>query len=233
MKIAIMQPYFFPYIGYFQLAQAVDTFVFYDDVNFIKRGWINRNRILLNGMEHLITIPCVKVSQNKLINEVEVDYDHPDLLKLPKKLLQAYHNAPNRDVVVGMVNDLLRSRAATIAEMAAMSVQSVYNFLGIDKKFKMASLEDYDNKQLEKADRLIDIVTKEGSISYVNAIGGSEIYSKEYFEEKGIKLEFLKPEISPYPQMVNEFIPGLSVLDMLMMESKENIRSHFNNYRLV
>ena len=86
MKIAIMQPYIFPYIGYFQLINAVDTFVFYDDVKFIKRGWINRNKILVNGEESLITFPCIKVSQNKEIREIEIDLSDKQYEKILKTI---------------------------------------------------------------------------------------------------------------------------------------------------
>ena len=233
MKIAIMQPYFFPYLGYFQLIQAVDVFVFYDDVNFIKKGWINRNRILLNNEDHLITIPCIKVSQNKLINEVLVNYDDSEISKMTKTLNHAYHLAPNFKSVMGLFEKVMGEKHRTISELAIQSVKSVCEYLEIEKSFKTSSCSDYGNRHLIKGDRLMDIAKREGLADYVNAIGGSEIYTKEEFARNGIRLEFLKPALNPYAQRSNNFVSGLSILDALMFERKDVVKNHLINYSLI
>src|SRR5215211_7424377 len=122
MKLAIMQPYIFPYVGYFQLIDAVEKFIFYDDVNFIKKGWINRNRILLHGKDYVITIPLKEVSQNKLICEVEVDWANKELQKVKQSIEHAYKKAPFFKEVMPLINMVLLSEKKTISELAAYSV---------------------------------------------------------------------------------------------------------------
>ena len=233
MRIAIMQPYVFPYLGYFQLINEADLFVFYDDVNFIKRGWVNRNRILLNKQEHLITIPCLQASQNKLINEVAVDFASPELKKVFKTIQQAYQKSPNYAAVIPWVESIF-FKEQTISQFAISFVEETYNYLGVEKAFKISSRGNYNNQHLVKADRLIDICKKEGITNYVNAIGGMEIYTKEYFSSHGVDLQFLKPTISPYHQgMGEQFVPGLSILDVLMYESKDSVIEKISEGQLV
>lgn len=237
MAIAIMQPYVFPYIGYFQLVYAADVFVFYDDVNFINRGWINRNRILLNGKDHLFTIPCKDASQNRLIKDIEVVDEEQSMHDLLSTIKQAYNKAPYFEEVYSLVEQILFAPSTdavvpdlhvpslsnrSISGIAINSVTSICDYLGLHRTFKTSS-ELYDNQELKKADRLIDICHKEGITDYINASGGKEIYTKEYFRENGISLSFLNSELYEYPQFKNEFVPWLSIIDVLMFNSREDI----------
>ena len=233
MKVAVMQPYFFPYIGYFQLLAASDTFVFYDDVNFIKRGWINRNNILLSNVAHRITVPCEKASQNKLIKDIAVNYSAPELAKLRKSIQHAYAKAPNFESVFGLFNEVLDKGCNSIASLAGESVKAVANYLGFQKEFKYSSEQGYGNTELDRADRLIDITQKEQSETYINAIGGIDLYEKEYFSSKGVSLGFVEPVLEPYTQWGNEFVKGLSILDALMFADKEQVMEMIHKYRLV
>lgn len=229
-----MQPYVFPYIGYFQLVKAVDTFVFYDDVNFINRGWINRNRILLNGEAHRITIPCIKPSQNKLINETEVNVEHPNFDKLLVTLAMAYKKAPHFDEVMPLVERCFRKEPQMISDMAAESITAVSDYLELNVAFKTSSKEDYGNTELQRADRLIDTVKKEGMTDYVNAIGGQDIYTKEYFADRGVKLSFLEPSLPEYRQFGGSpFASGLSIIDALMFLDKQGVVDMLGRYKLV
>lgn len=223
MRLAVMQPYIFPYIGYFQMIQAVDLFVFYDDVNFIKRGWINRNRILIQGAPHLITVPCKSVSLNKLINEIEVDYENKGVFKAIRSIDQAYKKAPHYSSVMPLVNKVFKNSGPRISDLAASSIKEVCAYLGLKKEFKVSSEEGYD-RSLNRADRLIDICKKEGASEYVNAAGGMELYSKPYFQNLGVDLYFINPELRHYKQFKNEFVSGLSIIDVLMFNSVEHIR---------
>ena len=225
MKIAIMQPYIFPYIGYFQLIHAADIFVFYDDVNYINRGWINRNRILLNGKDQLFTIPCKEASQNKLIKDIEVLADKKALQKMLATMQVAYKKAPFFADVYPVIEKVFNvNEGDTISEMAIASVADVCKYLSINKIFKKSS-EEYNNRELKKADRLIDICHLEGISNYVNPPGGREIYTKEYYGAKDVDLEFLISERVDYEQFDNEFVPWLSIIDILMFNSKEDICS--------
>ena len=149
MKVAIMQPYFFPYIGYFQLINSVDKFIFYDDVNFINRGWINRNRILLNGESHFLTIQLKNASQNKLINEVEfID----NRIKLLKTIEHAYKKAPFYHLIVPVLSDCLTIQTNKISELAQYSVIQTCKYLDIETEFELSSKLYSDTKGLEKAE---------------------------------------------------------------------------------
>ncbi len=222
MKIAIMQPYIFPYIGYFQLVHATDIFVFYDDVNFINRGWINRNRILVNGKDLLFTIPCKEASQNKLIKDIAVLDDAKSLQKTLTTMQAAYKKAPCFAAVYPIIEQVLQVQNISVSQMAADSVISVCNYLGLKRTFKVSS-EEYNNRELKKADRLIDICHVEGISNYVNPSGGKEIYTKEYYKSNNVDLDFLVPERIAYSQFNNEFVPWLSIIDVLMFNSKEDI----------
>ncbi len=226
MSIAIMQPYIFPYIGYFQLVYASKTFVFYDDVNFINRGWINRNRILLNGKDHVFTVSCKDASQNKLIKDIEVLNDAKALQKTVTTIATAYKKAPHFQAVMPIIEQVLQFREGlTIADMAIESVTAICNYLNVERVFK-ASSREYNNQELKKADRLIDICHVEGIEHYINAPGGKEIYTKEYFQEQRVKLDFLMSEKQEYAQFKNEFVPWLSIIDIVMFVDKKAILEH-------
>lgn len=232
MRTAIMQPYFFPYIGYFQLINAVDKFIILDDVNYIKKGWINRNRILLNGKDYLFTIPCEKISQNKLINEVEVIKDEKAVNKFLKTINNAYSKAPYFSEVFELVEGVFKFDKVLISELAYGSITSVLNFLGIEKNIVFSS-KNYSNSEFKKADRLIDICKMNNADIFINSSGGKELYDKVEFNKNGIKIYFIKNIITPYNQFENNFIPGLSIIDVLMFNTKDEIKEMLNQYELI
>ncbi|KAB2847252.1 MAG: WbqC family protein [Melioribacteraceae bacterium] len=231
-KIAIMQPYIFPYIGYFQLINAVDKFVLYDDVNFINKGWINRNRILLNGKDYLFTIPCEKASQNKLINEVEVKQEEKAVEKFLKTIKSSYNKAQFFTNVYEIIEKVFQFDKMLISEFAYKSIYSVMNYLGIEKEIVFSSKE-YSNRELKKADRLIDICRQENCTNYINSIGGKDLYDKKYFEQNGISISFLKTENIEYNQFGNPFVPNLSIIDVLMFNDKNTVMKFLNQYTLI
>ena len=233
MAVAIMQPYFFPYLGYFQLVQSVDHFVFYDDVMFIKKGWINRNRILMQGNEFLFTIPLEKQSQNKTIRESSISWgkEFPD--KFMNQLDSAYKKAPNYAEVRALVVQVLHNQCESLADLATESVQATWAYLGLEKKFYLSS-ELPVSKDLGRAERLMEITKSLGESSYINAINGQELYEKSLFKECGIELHFLKPNLSSYPQGTSkEFVHGLSMIDVLMWNKKEDVIQWLKDYQLI
>jgi hypothetical protein len=231
-QIAIMQPYIFPYIGYFQLIQTVDKFVFYNDVNFIKKGWIHRNRILLNGKEFLFTIPCADISQNRKICETELAMDAKERNKFLMTLVQSYKRAPFFEKIYSFIERIVNKEFQHIDELAMESVQQVCSLLDIKTELT-ESKNQYGNEELRKADRLIDICNKEKILSYINPVGGQEIYAKEYFLERGISISFIKSNPISYPQFDKEFIPGLSIIDVLMFNDNERISAYLRNFELL
>lgn len=234
VSIAVMQPYIFPYVGYFQLIYAVDEFVFYDDVNFIKQGWINRNRLLSNGKDCMFTIPLDKASSFTEIKDLSV---HPILYaKWKKKFLkgieQSYKKAPHFSPVYKLICEVMETPQG-ISDMAESSITSVMDYLAIKKNVYKSSLRFKDSKGLDRADRLIEICKKTGARTYVNLIGGAELYSNDYFNLRGVTLQFLKPSIEPYKQFKDDFVPGLSIIDVLMFNSKDECIDLFNTYEIV
>jgi hypothetical protein len=233
MKIAIMQPYLFPYVSYFQLVNSVDEFVFYDDVNFIVKGWINKNRILLNNTDFTFTVPCLKISQNKLINEIFFEQNTKEYRNIIKSIELAYKKAPNFDQVFPLVLNILNEPINNISDLAMNSVTKISRFLELNTRFKISSVDFSITKGLPKADRLIEISKLSSGEDYINAIGGQELYDKEYFRERKINLNFIKSKEIIYSQFNNEFISGLSIIDVLMFNSIEEIKLLLDKYELV
>lgn len=235
MKIAIMQPYFFPYIGYFQLFKSVDVYVFYDDVNYIKKGWINRNYILLNKKKHLLTVPCKSISQNKPINCIQIDKENKTYKKILKTVAVAYKNkAPYFDYVFPVLKNVMHSNSCTISMLAIESITSVSTYLGIKNKMLVSSRDFSETKNLRNSERIITICKKLGATEFINAIGGMALYDKNYFYEQGIRLSFIKPfENICYAQGNNQqFIPWLSMIDVLMFNSPETVNMMLDRYIL-
>ena len=234
MSVAMMQPYLFPYLGYFQLLNAVDVFIFADDVNFIKGGFIHRNKILFQNEEYYITVPCEKKSQNKLINEVclsKKTKGYPDNILLTIK--QAYAKAPFFTDVFPIIESIFNSGIDNISTIAAASVESVSKYLELNVDFKFSSVSFNHTKGQERSIRLINITKELGGTTYINPIGGANIYNKEYFESQGIKLDFLESEAITYPQFNDKFIPRLSIIDVLMFNSREDVNKLLNKYRII
>ena len=228
-----MQPYFFPYLGYFQLVQAVDHFVFYDDVMFIKKGWINRNRILMQGNEFLFTIPLEKQSQNKTIRESTVSWGKEFPNKFMNQLDSTYKKAPNYAEVRGLVEQVLNRKFESLADLASESVQATWTYLGLEKKFYQSSQLSV-SEDLGRAERLIEITKFLGESNYINAVNGQELYEKGFFKENGIDLHFLKPNLIPYLQgTTKEFVNGLSMIDVLMWNKKEDVVQWVENFQLI
>lgn len=216
MKLAIMQPYLFPYLGYFQLIHASDKFVFYDDVNFIKNGWINRNRLLLDGKPHYFTVPLSGASSFESIRKTRFE---PDDGRWRRKLLGtfqlAYRRAPFAAAGLQLVEETFAMRGDSVADLARHSVKLVLAYLGLERVVVDTST-DYGNAHLKGQERVIDICTREQAETYVNAPGGLELYDQAAFATAGIDLRFLRGELPEYPQGHHPFVPGLSILDSIM-----------------
>ena len=232
MKIAIMQPYFFPYIGYWQLINAVDRYVIYDDVNFIKKGWINRNNILINGQPKLINLQISKASQNKLINEIELLGNEKYNVKLLKTIKASYKKAPYYEEVFPLIKNIIEQDEKNLAKFLAESIVEISKYLGIKTKFVMSS-DIEKNNSLRGQDKIIEICKILGADEYINAIGGQKLYSYSDFVTKGIGLKFLQTGDIEYKQFKSEFVPNLSIIDVMMFNSVEEINNMLNDYELI
>jgi hypothetical protein len=224
MKLAIMQPYFFPYVGYFQLIGAVDKFVFYDDVNFIKNGWINRNRLYLAGDVRYITVPLSGASPFEKINQVAVLPGDGWRQKMLESVRHSYSKAPHFEVVNELLSSVVLANEHRIGELAKKSVIAVCDYLGLQTEFVMTSV-DYANESLSGTERVLDICAREGARDYINLPGGRALYDDGVFRNRGLALHFIQPRLTPYKQFSPEFEAGLSMLDVLMFNSSDAVAS--------
>lgn len=233
-KVAIMQPYIFPYLGYLSLVLEVDHFVFYDDVNFIKNGWINRNNLLLSGKAVRFTVPVVRASQNELIKDTFIHDLDAFRKKFVSQLTHGYSKAPFFQSTMYFVEETLNFESKNISDLASRSVINFFSHIGIKKSFLYSSTDFHESSGLSKEDRLISITKSLGSHRYINAIGGKSLYSKEYFSGRGVKLNFLLPKIAPYQQLkVSDFQGGLSIIDVMMNTPQQKILEHLKRYEIV
>lgn len=217
MKIAVMQPYFLPYIGYFQMVNSVDTFIFYDNITYIKNGWINRNKIK-GGT--IFTIPLHKQSSNCLIQDTKILNDLRNTKKILKTIQQTYSKSPYFSEVFDIVEDLFQNQPSTISELAINSIIKFSKYLNIDTKFKIASKENY-KKGSDKVTSLINICSQEQIYNYVNPIGGQSLYNKKDFLSYGVNLNFIQTH------------PSLSIIDECFNQSKEELLIKLNQYEFI
>ena len=230
MKLAIMQPYLFPYIGYFQLIQAADKFVVYDNIQFTKKGWINRNRILVNGKDEFITLPLKKDSDFLNINERKLaDTFTTDRIKLLRKINEAYKKAPEFKPVFSLLESVINSNEENLFYFIFQSIQAVCKYLDIATEFVISSALTIDH-QLKAQDKVIAICKTLKASKYINPIGGLDLYSKETFKQNNIELNFIKTNVVEYKQFSDEFVPALSIIDVLMFNPKEKVQQYVQSY---
>jgi len=226
VTLGIMQPYFFPYIGYFQLLAAVDRFVVYDDVTFIKQGWINRNRMLINGEAVFFTVPLANKSSSTAIRDTAVS-DAPEHRRWAEKLLKsfdnAYRRAPHFAETYPVLERVLTNATSRVAELAVDSIRAVADRLQISTPIVETS-SVYGNADLHGEERVLAICRAEQATRYVNVSGGRELYSRERFAAEGIDLRFIQPRAIEYPQFGGPFVPWLSIVDVLMFNPVERVR---------
>lgn len=229
MTIGIMQPYFMPYIGYFQLMKAVDKYIIYDDVNYIKGGWVSRNYLLINGEKKMFTITLKEASPNKLFNEIEIK---DDFKKLMKTLQLNYSKSVNFKEAMVLMERIISFPNKQLSQFIANSFQEILNYLSIDTELILSS-NIYKNNTLKGQEKVLNICNILGANTYYNAVGGQELYSKEKFKENGIMLNFIETMIQPYPQPhTRSFVPSLSMIDVLMNNSKEEINALLDSFIL-
>jgi hypothetical protein len=233
MKTAIMQPYFFPYIGYYQLINAVDLFVFLDDVNYIKKGWINRNNILLNGEAHLFTISIQNGSQNKLICDTQLNFSLQEKLKFLNKIKSAYKKAPYFQNFYPVLEQITLYENEDLTNYLVNSFKQTLSYLKIERKILLSSHIEKDNS-LKAQNKIIDICKKLHTDTYINPIGGIHLYDGKFFEKNNIQLKFIKTisEEIKYKQFDNNFIENLSFIDLLMFNSVDKIKFFLEQFNL-
>ncbi len=232
MKLGIMQPYFMPYIGYWQLMNTVDTYVIYDDVNYIKGGWINRNQILINGKAKYLTIPVLGASPNKTINEIKIDTNPKIIDKKLRMIKGAYQKAPYYKETIDIIEKILTYQEADIVKFLQNSFKTIKDYLRIKTDFILSSNINKEER-LQGQDKVLDICKRLGAKEYYNAIGGYKLYSFSDFEEENIRLRFLKTNRIEYKQFNNDFQKNLSIIDVMMFNSRETVIGMLDQYTVI
>lgn len=222
--IAMMQPYWFPYLGYFQLIAAADTFVLGDDLQYIKDGWINRNRILAAGQPWMFSLPLKKAPSGLNINQRELSDDVEQAQrKLLRTLTLNYARAPHSDVTLPLLERILLHPERNLARALEFSIRELCAFLSIDTPLLRASdlgISDIQDKQ----DRVLKTMKKLGGERFLNPIGGLDLYEDELFKRNELELRFHRMSALIYPQFKGPFVANLSIIDVLMFNPVEQVR---------
>jgi hypothetical protein len=233
MKVAIMQPYFFPYIGYFQLINSVDKFIIYDNIQYTKKGWINRNKILVNSSDKIITLPIKKDSDYLDIKErVLANIWEQEKIKMLNLIKSSYKKSPYFNKVYPVISSIFEVPNTNLFEFLLNSLHLLNSYLKIKTKITISSDINIDHS-LKSTDKVIAICKEFNTNTYINAIGGQKLYNVKDFKNEGIDLKFIKSSPLTYKQYDNEFIPWLSIIDVLMFNKKQDIIKQLNNYTLI
>lgn len=230
-KIGVMQPYFLPYIGYFQLIYMVDEFVLYDNIEFTKKGWINRNRMLQNGKSEYFTLPLRKgsdyldVSQRFLADTSEIE-----LSKILRRITANYRKAPFFRDFYPVLEDVFLSKKKNLFEFIYQSIQSVLNYLDIETSIIVSSDLSNEISFLKKEKKVLEICKALNASSYINPSGGKDLYNKNEFKVENINLEFCKTKSIKYTQFKNDFIEHLSIIDVCMFNDKQTVKSFLKDF---
>jgi hypothetical protein len=232
MRIAIMQPYLLPYIGYFQLINCVDKFVVYDNIQYSKKGWINRNRILVNGRDDYFTIPLKKDSDFLNVNQRFIaDSYAKEKNKIITRINELYKKAPQYQIISPLIAEVFNAEFDNLFEFILNSLKKICAFLEIKTELILSSEISIDHS-LKAQDKVIALCKKLNATHYLNPIGGTELYSKSVFKENNIELNFIKSNDIEYPQFNYDFMPWLSIIDVLFFNSKQDIQQFLNSYTI-
>ena len=232
MKLGIMQPYFMPYIGYFQLIAAVDFFIVYDNIEYTKKGWINRNRMLLNGEDAVFSIAMKKDSDKLYVVQRELSNVF-NRNKLLSQIKGAYKRAPHFNETFRLLERIIGNEENNLFKYINYSLVETCRHLGIDTEIKASSSINI-NHELKAQDKVLAMCDAMNADTYINAIGGVGIYSKDEFDAKGIALQFIKSKPFEYSQFGAPFIPWLSIIDVMMFNTVEIVKNNiYTNFQIM
>lgn len=232
MRLAIMQPYFFPYVGYFQLIKAVDVFVLYDNIKYTKKGWINRNRMLQNGKDVMFSLPLKTASDFLDVRERELAADF-NRDKLLSQISGAYRRAPCFAQTFALVERIVRHNENNLFGYIHNSLVQTCEHLGIKTEIRISSDSAIDH-ELKNQHKVLALCESVLADTYINAIGGMALYSRDEFRVRGVELQFIKSKPFEYAQFGNTFIPWLSIIDVMMFNPLDTIQEYIaSDYELI
>jgi hypothetical protein len=221
-----MQPYLFPYLGYWELIKAVDKFLILDDVHYIKQGWINRNRIIVNGAPSWLTIPIKNQSSHKKIHDLEIVADPAWRKKSINSIYLSYKASPYFDEIFPIISKILSCNTENLSCLLRFQIEEIGKLLGLNAEI-LPTARMYATQSARGQDRVIGLCEMLQANTYINLPGGELLYKKEDFSTKGLELKFVSPRQIVYHQpRTDEFIPNLSIVDVLMNIGKDGVISH-------
>ncbi|WP_332648199.1 WbqC family protein [Lysinibacillus sp. 54212] len=234
MKVALMQPYFFPYIGYFQLIHAVNEFIIFDNAQYIRRGWMNRNRILNGHKESIyINVPVQKAPRETKIKDIVINNELDWKANLFQQI-NYYRKAPNYAFVSDFLDECLYKNTSSLSQFNAILLKKVCNLLEIDTKITILSEKLPMISVANAADEWgVEVCKALNATTYINAIGGIEFYNQQKYLENNIEIQFIKPVLKPYKQFNQIFIPGLSIIDVMMFNHTQEIKEMLEIHELI
>lgn len=233
-RVAIMQPYFLPYIGYFQLINAVDEFIIYDNIQFSKKGWFHRNRLLQNGKDEYFTLPLKKdsdfldVKERFLSESWESEKD-----KILRKIRENYRKAPFFEATFPLIEAIFNFKNTNLFEFSFNSLKTLCKWLDIKTAFIISSTLDIDHGSLRGEAKVVALCKASHATHYVNPIGGLELYNRTNFENSNLELSFIKSKPIVYQQFNESFVPWLSILDLMMFNSKDQIKLWLSEFDVI
>ena len=232
MKLAIMQPYFFPYIGYFQLINSVDLFIVYDNIKYTKKGWINRNRMLQNSKDVMFSLTLKSDSDFLDVRDRELAEDfNPN--KLLNQISGAYRHAPYFKQTFSLIEKIMLYEERNLFKFIHNSIIQICEYMEIKTEIKLSSSISIEHG-LKGQDKVTALCEAVGACTYINAIGGMELYSREAFISRDLELKFLKSKLYEYTQFGNDFVPWLSIMDVMMFNPIDAIQEAIQSgYELV
>lgn len=231
MNIGIMQPYLLPYIGYWQLIESVDQFVLYDNIEYTKKGWINRNRYLLNGKDRVFSLPLKSDSDYLYIKDRKISesFKRQNLLN---QFANAYRKAPFFKQCFPVLESIILKGDDNLFLYLASSINLICTSLDIKTKIIVSSAINVDHEKLRSQDKVLAICKEMNASGYINAAGGIALYERSRFKHEGVELQFIKPKEIRYRQFDQEFVPNLSIIDVLMFNSKERVKGFLTEFEL-
>jgi hypothetical protein len=230
--VSIVQPYLFPYLGYIQILAAVDTFVVFDTAQFIRRGWIHRNRILLDGAAYPFTLPVVKAPQDTLIKDIELAAEPGHRKKLLRTMEQTYRSAPRYAEVMPLVEAVLNHPTASLNDLLRYQFEQLQRLVGWDTTLVWASERSWTPTEAGPETRILGMVQDLGADRYINPAGGVHLYDPEVFRQAGVDLQFHHMDPVHYPQGNHPYVSHLSIIDVLMWNPPEALPGLLAAYRL-
>ncbi|RSK40520.1 WbqC family protein [Mangrovimonas spongiae] len=235
MKLGIMQPYFMPYLGYLALINHVDQFILFDTPQYIRHGWIERNRVLkLNGTPLYIKVPLLKHHQNTPICSIGINNSIDWKQKILAQLVHYKKKAPYYNNVIGLLETVFENEYTSIVDLNYKSLLTLCNYLDIKTPMSIWSEMNLDIEPVTAPDEWALHISKAlKATSYFNPPGGRSFFDNEKYTKAGIDLKFLEISVEPYKQFENDFTPYLSIIDVLMFNKKEKAKDMINSFVLI